>query len=40
VNANKNACDYKVETLQVNNSTSLPIHLASGGGFAIRLIKK
>ena len=39
VNANKNACDYKVETLQVNNSTSLPIHLASGGGFAIRLIK-
>ena len=40
VNADKNACDYKVHKQQVNNSTSLPVHLASGGGFVIKLTKK
>ena len=40
VNADKNACDYKVQTKQVNSNTSLPIHLASGGGFAMKLTKK
>lgn len=35
INAEKQASDYKREVIQINKSTSLPIHLASGGGFAI-----
>lgn len=35
INAEKQAADYKREVVKVNKSTSLPIHLASGGGFVI-----
>jgi alpha-glucosidase len=37
VNADKNAEDYAVDTMTVTDGTQLNIHLASGGGFAMRL---
>ena len=33
INANKHAADYLKKTLNINNKTTLPIHLASGGGW-------
>lgn len=40
INADKAATDYKVETKQITSETKMDVHLASGGGFAIKLIKK
>ena len=40
INADHVATDYKIETRDVTNTTRIPIHMASGGGFAIKLIKK
>ena len=40
INADHVATDYKIETRNVTNTTRLPVHMASGGGFAIKLIKK
>ena len=40
INANHNAEDYAVKVFDVNRSTQLPIHLASGGGFLMKVIKK
>ncbi len=37
INANKQAEDYKREVLTVDKQSRLPIHLASGGGFALKL---
>ena len=37
INANKQAEDYQVSILTVDKNTKLPVHLASGGGFAMRL---
>lgn len=37
VNADRNAEDYAVEQLTVNRGTRLKIHMAPGGGFAMRL---
>ncbi len=37
INANKNGEDYAVETLRVSREQPLKIHLAQGGGFALRL---
>lgn len=37
VNADRQASDYAVETLSVDSSSSLPVHLAPGGGFALFL---
>ncbi|HVI46364.1 MAG TPA: glycoside hydrolase family 97 protein [Chitinophaga sp.] len=34
INADRNATDYKTETITVSNKDSLRIHLAPGGGFA------
>lgn len=39
INANHVATDYRIETRSVTNATRLPIHMASGGGFAIKLKK-
>jgi len=39
-NADKAATDYKVEKSTITSSSKLNIHLASGGGFAIKLLKK
>lgn len=39
VNANKNAKDFKMETLKVNRNSPLHLKLASGGGYVARLIK-
>ncbi len=39
VNADKVASDYKIEKKDVDNKSSLDIHLVSGGGFVIKLIK-
>jgi alpha-glucosidase len=39
VNADKNAEDYAVDTMTVTSDTKLNIHLASGGGFAMRLYR-
>ncbi|MDP4277812.1 MAG: glycoside hydrolase family 97 catalytic domain-containing protein, partial [Bacteroidota bacterium] len=39
VNADKQAEDYAVETFPVNKETKRTIHLASGGGFAMKLIR-
>lgn len=39
INANKNAEDYSVRNETVTNGTKLSLHLASGGGFAICLLK-
>ena len=36
-NADKNASDYSVRTINVDRSTILNMHLASGGGFAIKI---
>lgn len=40
INADRDATDYKKEIQAVSNSRKLTIHLAPGGGFAMRLIKK
>jgi alpha-glucosidase len=39
-NANKQAQDYKHETLLVTKDSVLPIHLAQGGGFAIKFVQQ
>jgi alpha-glucosidase len=36
-NADRNASDYKKVAVQVNRTTKLKIHLASGGGWAARV---
>ena len=38
INANKQAEDYQMSQFDVDSETQIPLHLASGGGFAIRLI--
>ena len=40
INANHDAEDYKIEKSVINQKSELKIHLASGGGFVIKLIKK
>ena len=40
INANHNAEDYKIKNLTVNRNTVLPINLASGGGFVMKLKRK
>jgi alpha-glucosidase len=40
INADRNATDYKKETILVNASRKLDVHLAPGGGFAIRITKQ
>ena len=40
INANHNAEDYKIELASINKDTKLDLHLASGGGFVIKLKKK
>ena len=37
VNANKQAEDYRKETIRINKDSRLTLHLASGGGFAMKL---
>ena len=37
INANKNAEDYQASSYTVDHTKKLNIHMASGGGFAIRL---
>ncbi len=39
INADKVATDYKIEKKDVTKDTTLNLHLASGGGFVIKLIK-
>ena len=36
-NAEKNACDYCIVTKSLTSDSVLPLHLASGGGFVIRI---
>lgn len=40
INADKDATDYVLQTNEVSSSTKLYVHLAGGGGFAGKLIKK
>ena len=40
INANHDAEDYKIEKSVINQNSEMKIHLASGGGFVIKLIKK
>lgn len=40
INADKNAKDFKMETITVNNKTELTLNLAKGGGCVARIIKK
>lgn len=40
VNSDRHGSDYKKETLDVTASSSLPFHMAPGGGFAIIFKKK
>ena len=40
INANHDAEDYVIKSQMVNNKSVVDIHLASGGGFVIKLIKK
>ena len=40
INANHNAEDYKIELASINKDSKLDLHLASGGGFVIKLKKK
>ena len=37
VNANKQADDYRKETIRIDKDSRLTLHLASGGGFAMKL---
>ena len=37
INANKQASDYTVKEININSESQLQIHMASGGGFAMRL---
>ena len=37
MNAEKNGCDYKVEQKKLDSGDSLQLHMASGGGFVIKL---
>lgn len=39
LNADKNAKDFKMETVKVNRNTQLSMKLASGGGYVARLVK-
>lgn len=39
-NAEKNAKDYRLPSKDVGNSRKLPAHLAPGGGFVARLVRK
>jgi len=40
INADKAATDYKIEQNTVTTSSKVNIHLAQGGGFAMKLIRK
>ena len=40
VNANKQAEDYKKETFKVTSASIRKINVASGGGFAMTIVKK
>lgn len=40
INANRDATDYKKESGQINFSKKLSIHLAPGGGMAMRIAKQ
>lgn len=40
INADKDATDHVIDVKTVNNSDKLNLHLASGGGFAAKLIRK
>ena len=40
MNADRIACDYKVEKGAINGAGCLKIHLAPGGGFAVKFIRK
>jgi alpha-glucosidase len=40
VNADRNAMDYILEKSEIKPGNKMPIHLAPGGGFAIRLLKE
>ncbi len=40
INANHNAEDYTILTQTVNKQSKMDLHLASGGGFVIKIIKK
>jgi len=40
MNADRDATDYKMEIIKIRSGDSLPIHLASGGGWAARIEKK
>jgi alpha-glucosidase len=37
INADRYAADYTMESIPVTRKTVLPLHLAPGGGFAIRI---
>lgn len=40
INANHNAEDYQIKQLNVNRSTILPINMASGGGFVMKMKRR
>jgi alpha-glucosidase len=40
INANRNAMDYVIEEKTLTANDSIPIHIAPGGGFLVRLIKE
>jgi alpha-glucosidase len=40
VNADRNAKDFAMETIEVDKSRSLTMKLAPGGGYVARLVKQ
>lgn len=40
INADRAACDYVKETLAVPASRKVTVHLAPGGGYAAKIVKK
>lgn len=40
INANHDAEDYSIKSQVINSKSQMNIHLASGGGFVIKLVKK
>jgi alpha-glucosidase len=40
INADRNAMDYNIEQKEITSVSNISLHLAPGGGFAIRLLKE
>jgi alpha-glucosidase len=40
INADRYAADYKISSMTLTNQSTVKIHLAPGGGYVVKLMKK